>query len=44
MATNAPQNLNKSDEKFQWTDALLELAFGKGKFVENKHGVIVYSV
>ncbi len=31
-------------EKFEWTDELLQLAFGKGKFIENKHGVILYQV
>ncbi|MBP9780093.1 AAA family ATPase [Candidatus Gracilibacteria bacterium] len=37
-------NSKNVGEKFEWTDELLQLAFGKGKFIENKHGVILYQV
>lgn len=35
---------NTLTEKFEWTDELLRLAFWNGKFIENKHGVILYQV
>ena len=43
MATNNPNNSN-IPKAFEWTDELLKLAFGQWKFIENKHGVILYEV
>jgi hypothetical protein len=37
-------NAQNSAVKFEWTDELLNLAFGNGKFIENKNGVILYQV